>query len=77
MKMRTPPAISSGWSDSESRSSAKRTPTNGWRLLTITARAAPTRETAVNQRMFVRKSGPTTAYAKPSHVSAAEVELLA
>ena len=60
-KIRTPPAISSGCSDSESRISAKRTAKNGWRFAKSDARDAPTRSIAVNQRMFVRKSGPTTA----------------
>ena len=61
MKMSTPPAISSPWIDSERITSAKKTAKNGCMLLKIAARAAPTRSTAVNQRMFVRKSGPMTA----------------
>jgi hypothetical protein len=60
-KISKPPAISSAWSDSLSRISAKKTAKNGCRLVKSEARDAPTRSIAVNHRMFVRKSGPTTA----------------
>ena len=33
------------------------------------ARDGPTRSIAVNQRMFVRNSGPTTANANPSQIA--------
>ena len=60
--MSTPPAISRLWSVSESRSTiAKKTAKNGWRFPNSDARDGPTRSMAVNQRMFVRNSGPITA----------------
>ena len=59
--MRTPPPISSAWSVSESRTSAKKTAKKGWRFPNSAARDGPTRSIAVNQRMFVRNSGPITA----------------
>jgi len=49
------------WSDSFSRIRAKKTAKNGCRFAKSDARDAPTRSIAVNHRMFVRKSGPTTA----------------
>src|SRR5205085_876480 len=60
-KIRTPPAISSGCSVSERRTSAKKTAKNGCRFPKSAARAGPTRSIAVNQRMLVRNRGPTTA----------------
>src|SRR5437763_4427527 len=60
-KMRTPPAISSVCRLSPSSTSAKKTAKNGCRFPNSAAREGPTRSIAVNQRMFVRKSGPTTA----------------
>ena len=49
------------FSDSHRSSTAKRTAKNGWRFANSDARDGPTRSIAVNQRMFVRKSGPITA----------------
>src|ERR1700746_4010386 len=60
-KMRTPPMISSGCSVSDRRTSAKNTAKKGCRFPNNDARDGPTRSMAVNQRMFVRKSGPMTA----------------
>ena len=39
---------------------------NGCMFPNSDARDGPTRSIAVNQRMFVRNSGPMTAYANPS-----------
>jgi len=44
-----------------SRSSANTTAKNGCRFAKSEAREEPTLLIAVNQRMFVRKSGPITA----------------
>jgi hypothetical protein len=48
-------------------SSANTTAKNGCRFATSDARDGPTRSMAVNHRMFVRNSGPTTAYPNASH----------
>ena len=45
---------------------AKIAATNGWTFANSVARDGPTRWTAVNHRMFVRKSGPTIANARHS-----------
>jgi len=56
-----PPTSSHFVSVSPRRTSAKTTPKSGCRFEKSDARDGPTFEMAVNQRMFVRKSGPMTA----------------
>src|SRR5262245_45515386 len=60
---------------SSSSMSATTAARNGWRLAKSDARDGPTRSIAVNQRRFVRTSGPMTAKAKPIHTNAPKSKL--
>src|SRR5690348_9149851 len=69
-RMSAPPTTSQRVRCSPRSTIANTTPSAGCRFEKSDARDGPTREIAVNQRMFVRNSGPTTANANPAHTSA-------
>ena len=71
-----PPTCEGQVSSSESSATAKIAARNGCRFATSVAREGPTRSIAVNQRKFVRTSGPRTAKANPAQTRALEIPVL-